>query len=1268
MNSIETTDGVSFEGYVRRYRLNPGNEQVKLAFTTYLLHKMDTIKAQKPDSNFTDVIRELRSPSLSFKRLKHLAYLVSLTPAERQQLQNMPGSFTLNQRNLPGPKLFARGFHQMAESALQWNLASELESNPTFQAHFQETLNAHSLNEPKKAIEQMEQDLAQISDSSLFKHYLRERKFLDREGRIIKAETPFETRQRIECYLQLLAHVLELEMDPIAAIDLKEWDEKISSIIYTRFSVAVDKNPKWKKNLAELQSSDKSAAEKIEEIKQRLSKENQVQKLLEALSLKVDSDHLESFLADPALSSLGLGFPQCPTGLFLEEWQTKQVLNALYLELHSTSALRSKVEELCRAIGIPISQRQTVYELYSSYVRAFKESCSELKNPLHVLLAKEAHLNRDAKVLEQMRPKLSAVDEHLKLSPTDSTRTSNESPASEGDVEFQTFILDKGLQSKRGTREYNELLKFTRDLYDNPVQCLSGIDVATWDPKAKEECLKWLSSSFFVECLNVDPELDDHSNPEAVLAIFERHAGEEIKRLRLPSIYVDMLASALSSGNMKRLKLIADEIAYARYCEANPHTELTLFKDKTISEKIESTKNYLKKMKDRSQAGYFLAYMESFPVLIGKVSSEVESYLDLYLAGSDRENAFYKYLESNGLNPLSIEKDKRIPYLFYLWKKFVKQKIQEALKPGLQKKGGAALACELKATHFLDLTNLDLLAELIGCGQEVDIDYCLSLGFYAAARKLFIDRLLSDPTFDVVEGFIKIKKLSEQKALLDALEKQGHGSVIHTIIMKGTLASYLAGYEWLRDRIKSIPEGDFMPFFLKHFTIDSEADGFLESANIRSNIKAAVSEFQAAIKAPQFLNSHVRALLEKERIIDGSGDLIWHVTLEEMFIKLDLCFFTQREFIKMNRERAQLDKRINLLKMDSNWMQILTELNADIQDALENGISLDLRAQEVEALIRTATAGAAGNSFFSDYLKEIKLEEIKGLSPRKHYELYVSWTNTLIHYFKRKFDPILGTELGNVGYQAHQALEEGIRNHNWSEVNKHAKTLLLVEGLTQKSPTDPASSDLYDRLGKEANLPSGFFQKSLQSKNGLALVREEENRLESTARLDRTKWIREITLETDSIIKWLNNSCFKSFMTDVNSLDLSIAEKKLKVDCLMHALAKVLTQEFERLKMSPSYKDLIERAFDDGNASLCDFLVYEAAYGNYQQEVEKLREQGGDVSTLDEAEELVENDPLQKKIAKIMVFLSDLPQYKSLLDAIDPDRLKELTRVEIASN
>ncbi len=1303
-----TQDRVSFEGYAQRYQLNPENVKAQAAFKKYLLYKIDKIYApinnqssaalkkgskgqlaRKQDPTISQIQIELRSSSLSFKRLKYLAYLVSLTPAEREQLQNMVRSFSLTQRNLPSPRLFARGFHQMAHSATQWNLASELQSNTTFESRFEETLKAHPFNEAEKEIEKMEQDLAEIPNSSLLKQYLMERRVVDREGRLAKSDTPLETKQMIESYLQVLSHVLQLEVDQISTVDLKEWDKKVSLIIYNRFLSAVEKNPKWKKNLLDVQSSDKSAAEKIQEIKRRLSTENQVQKLLEALSFKVENEDLENFLADPILSSLGVGFPERAAGLFLEVLEAKLALKGLYLEVirfvpetdkaQIQSTIRSKVENLCSALGILTPQRHTTYELYTSYFRAFKERCSELQNPLQILLAKEAHLNRDVNVLELMRPKFipintaaSPVSARDKLSPTGSGRTSVESPALEDSSEFHAFISDKGLQNRAGTLEYRELLTFARDLYKNPVQCLLEINVQEWTPKAREECLKWLLGSFFVECLDVDFEPGDNANLETVLASFGWHAGEELERLGLPFIYVDMLTSSLASGNVRRLKLIADEIAYARYREVYPHTEVPAFKEKTVSEKVEHTKKYLKKLEDKTLGSYRLAYMELLPMQMGEVSPELQSSIDLYLAGSHKENAFYKYLKENGLDPLTLLAEKRLPYLFYVQKQFVKEQIQSAQRPNYINKGGAALACELKATTLLDLRKLDLIAQLIESGEEVDIDYCLSLYFHAAARKLFMDSVLNNSTFDVVGNFIKIKELSEQKALLNTLEKAGHRSVIKTIILKGTLASYLSGYEWLRDRIKTIPENEFMSFFLSHFSVLVANDTTSLVLKSRQEVKKSCDDFQCTIKQEQFIESPVRALLEKEGIIDGSGDLVWNIASEETFISLDLCLLTQRDFIKMNRNKAQLEKRANSLQMGSSWIEILTEVNADMKDALEKGISLELSSEEVEALIRRASNGAAGNSIFSDYLKEIKLEEIKGLPPRKHYELYVTWVNNLSKYFQRKLDRLQGTDLWMVAYQAHQALQQDVRDQDWNEVNTNARTILLTESVTQPKTADQASNWAYNELGRIRDLPGGFVQKSLVHKNGVDLLKAEEDQIDSTVRADIAKWIQEIDAETGLTIRWLNQSSLKSLISEINSGDLSISEKKLKIDSLMIALTKVLNREFERLKMSPSYKDLIERVFHDGNGSLCDFLLHEAVYGNYQHVIGQIRDAGGHLLIANAAETLTENDTLRNKIAKTMIMLTpyakESTDYKNLLDAISLDRLTELVKKELESN
>jgi hypothetical protein len=540
----------------------------------------------------------------------------------------------------------------------------------------------------------------------------------------------------------------------------------------------------------------------------------------------------------------------------------------------------------------------------------------------------------------------------------------------------------------------------------------------------------------------------------------------------------------------------------------------------------------------------------------------------------------------------------------------------------------------------------------------MDMPSCQARGLFFAMRKIFVDSL-SDPSFNAVSEFKKIKNLSEQKALLDDLKRGKQTGVIKKIVE----ASTIIAYEWIRDRIEIIPNDDFMPFFMQHFTDFSSKDisGVLGERHLK---KESLEKFQVTIKKEEFVGSPVRSLLEREGIIDGNGDLIEYLASENITIKIKRCLMTQLSFIKKNGDLPLP----SAFPAEPTWFEFLTLTNADMKRALENDISLECSIEVVEGSIHAATQGLPGNSIFSDYLKGLGLETIKGLSPLKHYALYLVWVGKLRIDFERKMDSIRGTELGIIAAQSLQDLALGVRKQRWEDVNTNARTILLIESASEL-PKDDLSRLMYQGSAKEQNLPVGFVQKVLEIGTGKTLLEKAEAEIDSIAEVDQAKWRRNIESEIQKEIHGLKALWLKPFIDEVNNAEMSIIEKKLKVEFLIQALAKVLKQELERLGMSPSYNDLIERAFYGSDGFIWEFLFQTVAYANYHNQLQRQEAKDETVQLLKRFENSLENEPLRVKVVKTTDFLHKLSEEISvrqeLYESISPRRLSELVRVEL---
>ncbi len=485
MLNLSRNDSFSLESYMERYQLNPKTStepllqpyEVQEAFQKYLVHKILSKKGEtkKPDHILAKVWNELEPCSSMIPRehLNRLSYLVHATSSERELLASLLEDTSLiNRAGSLDPKLFAIGFHQIANSFTRWELASKLEGSAGMHPHFQETLKEHPFK-----IEKMEQDLLEIPNSSLFKKYLVSAHALDK-------------KENIRYVLHVLSRVLKIDLEE--SEDLKTCNHMILNALYSRFLHVLETgkyDATAKTKFERINRTKKSCEQKIEETLEFLNEMtgvSGVQKLKDALCIQIEEKDCADFP--------GVGFTWNPKIPLLE--QRDASFNALCLATlleishkrgididHSVlvkaqkrsdfsglkdvalqmpklgDRIRDKVIKLREDLGLQTPSGASTYDLYYGFKQAFKERYVALKervrsNALQSLLLEEMYLNQNTQLLlkiESVLPlstfsTLAVIEVSVTPSPTTTAETGSvtstdlPSPGKPEPVkDFQTF-------------------------------------------------------------------------------------------------------------------------------------------------------------------------------------------------------------------------------------------------------------------------------------------------------------------------------------------------------------------------------------------------------------------------------------------------------------------------------------------------------------------------------------------------------------------------------------------------------------------------------------------------------------------------------------------------------------------------------------------------------------------------------------------------------------------------------------------------------------
>ncbi len=829
-----------------------------------------------------------------------------------------------------------------------------------------------------------------------------------------------------------------------------------------------------------------------------------------------------------------------------------------------------------------------------------------------------------------------------------------------------------------------------------PAQSFEEINVeeAFSSSKAKRAAFKWLSESSFLKSLEVEIGTKNHPQIERALLVFREKMINEMERLDMPFIYLDVLDHAMKKGNIEGLKYLLAEVAHKRYINAVKGEEyegkqklLSLDEQNThvsILERVKQCKEHVRaNVEDSLLANYFLFRLEQLPYNSRGLSEEDTDVICAYLSGKNTSRPFDLYLQANNFSWVGYDEEP-CDWFAYLYEEFTEQITKEARTSRFSTI--QSLTLELEKLDPFDLPKIDQLAACIRLPNGITVQELYNLGFVWSVREALNSRKCEEKH---LRHFEAVTDMSVQIAILDNLARSmDFAYLVHATIRDGSPRSFNVGYEFLKELMIKENKETLSSFFYVHFM--GYSDNLVQFISKESEEEAEkVQQLEIRLQG-EWSDSPLRKLLRSDGVINDEGRLIGLFSLMPLH-SLEPYIRTIKVFAEINLEEPTPNPY-----QGSSWLDLLEEVNGMLKDEKEPESFIFCWSEDVDGLIEGVLDKTLGS--FSSSLYEIAINQMPCMQSDIYYEEYLRWEREAFLYFKEKltklenqkeflingfkdkndrripaFQKAVDTVVNaDISKNLRESLKEGIEERDWEAVNETADQIIYMEyqialidsiGSRYKGKVTEALRKVLPQLqNKLDGSPKDKIQAALSNLPKF-LPDEDLHKLRSILRNE--EWMGKQEACIRSNWNWAQKKSYLRSFHDINSdpYKLTLFEKQAILGSTFCSLATSLLAEVRDLGMNEGFEEMIKRAHYENSLFLWDWIVEEVSYQKCLSMIQDAKDDEKDMSIFDDLEEVTRNCTIYEKLSLVLQRLQenqDSPDCKMILDRINQSGFFEL--------
>lgn len=597
-------------------------------------------------------------------------------------------------------------------------------------------------------------------------------------------------------------------------------------------------------------------------------------------------------------------------------------------------------------------------------------------------------------------------------------------------------------------------------------------------------CWNWILASSFKDSLEVNLTTIGQSAEllKTALQSFKNKIIEEMTRLDIPSIYLELLEASIQKGDVKGLERIWQEVAYRRYLHVIYRSnylgalqqKARSLEGKSISDVMKETKAFVETMENKDFSKYLLLQLTKLPYTLqsGSVEEElrIQALTQDYFQEKNSKEPFYLYLTENQFT-CNIWGEETFAWISHLYGRFIEEQVQKIESKEYEDRGAPFILEELNHLEPFQFSKLDQIATVIRNQEVVDLQKCCDLSWLWGVEKALRYSLLQEDSSVntcLLRVFEEIPTLQAQKKLITNFIATSLERFIVPIMRIGGKRSMQAAYEFLKERMQKFStEYEFLCFFMENFFTYSRQE-ILGALEVQETAKKDLEALEKWIEGEGSYSS-LRFALERDGFLDKQGKVIQNVSFSYTVNNIRDTLRMVRDFLDLNLSKYSIDRskvrftsdvkdygrfdamlntagyehflaslpegsRVKQKCQDlyrsekSSWEEVFRNTNDLLRGSSEKGVYAALLEEKLKEItycgqeeIEVNFVGPALNnkdSGFSRYLNQVKIKPIKGMSPQEYYQLYISWVERISDHLNVKVDALQKENDQYISYRA----------------------------------------------------------------------------------------------------------------------------------------------------------------------------------------------------------------------------------------------------------